>query len=31
MFEGHDGPEGAVEAFQRHLAACEAGQPVRDS
>jgi tetratricopeptide (TPR) repeat protein len=30
MFEGHDVPEGVIEAFQRHLAAFEAGQPVRE-
>jgi tetratricopeptide (TPR) repeat protein len=29
MLEGHDVPEGVMEAFQRHLATFEAGQPVR--
>jgi hypothetical protein len=30
MLEGHDVPEGVIESFQRHLAAIEAGQPVRE-
>jgi arylsulfatase A-like enzyme/thioredoxin-like negative regulator of GroEL len=30
MLEGHDVPDGVIEAFQRHLAAFEAGQPVRE-
>jgi hypothetical protein len=30
MLEGHDVPEGVIESFQRHLAAFEAGQPVRE-
>jgi tetratricopeptide (TPR) repeat protein len=30
MLEGHDVPAGVIEAFQRHLAAFEAGQPVRE-
>jgi arylsulfatase A-like enzyme len=30
MLEGHDLPEGVVESFQRHLAAFEAGEAVRE-
>jgi arylsulfatase A-like enzyme len=30
MLEGHDLPEGVVESFQRHLAAFESGEPVRE-
>jgi arylsulfatase A-like enzyme len=30
MLEGHDVPDGVIESFQRHLAAFEAGEPVRE-
>jgi serine/threonine-protein kinase len=30
MLEGHDVPDGVAESFQRHLAAFEAGEPVRE-